>query len=90
PGGAASRMSCQTGLPMGAYAARSVVASLTGRTPAPLRLRYVWQNISLGRHDGLTQFTRRDDTPVDAVLTGRPSARFKEAVTRGTVLALRR
>ncbi|MEV0262404.1 FAD-dependent oxidoreductase [Streptomyces sp. NPDC050617] len=90
PDGAASRMSCQTGLPMGAYVARSVAASLTGRTPEPLRLRYVWQNISLGRRDGLTQFTRRDDTPVTAILTGRSSARFKEAVTRGTVLALRR
>ncbi|RNG03145.1 NAD(P)/FAD-dependent oxidoreductase [Streptomyces botrytidirepellens] len=90
PDGAASRMSCQTGLPMGAYVAGSVAASLTGRAPKPLRLRYVWQNISLGRHDGLTQFTRSDDSPVAAVLTGRASARFKEAVTRGTVLALRR
>ncbi|WP_257231540.1 FAD-dependent oxidoreductase [Streptomyces sp. Rer75] len=90
PDGAASRMSCQTGLPMGAYVAGSVAASLTGRAPKPLRLRYVWQNISLGRHDGLTQFTRADDSPVAAVLTGRASARFKEAVTRGTVLALRR
>ncbi|WP_052847600.1 NAD(P)/FAD-dependent oxidoreductase [Streptomyces avicenniae] len=90
PGGAASRMSCQTGLPMGAYVAGSVAASLTGRTPEPLRLRYVWQNISLGRRDGLTQFTRADDSPVRAVLTGRASARFKEAITRSTVLALRR
>ncbi|MBT2509691.1 FAD-dependent oxidoreductase [Streptomyces sp. ISL-98] len=90
PGGAASRMSCQTGLPMGAYVAGSVAAAVTGRTPRPLRLRYVWQNISLGRRDGLTQFTRADDSPVAAVLTGRASARFKEAVTRGTVLALRR
>ncbi|MCB5906354.1 NAD(P)/FAD-dependent oxidoreductase [Streptomyces pinistramenti] len=90
PDGAASRMSCQTGLPMGAHVAGSVAASLTGRTPKPLRLRYVWQNISLGRHDGLTQFTRADDSPVAAILTGRASARFKEAVTRSTVLALRR
>ncbi|MBT2399228.1 NAD(P)/FAD-dependent oxidoreductase [Streptomyces sp. ISL-100] len=90
PDGSASRMSCQTGLPMGMYVAGSATAALTGRTPEPLRLRYVWQNISLGRRDGLTQFTRADDSPVGAVLTGRASARFKEAVTRGTVLALRR
>ncbi|MEN2422026.1 FAD-dependent oxidoreductase [Streptomyces rimosus] len=90
PDGTASRMSCQTGLPMGGYVAKSVAAALTGTTVEPLRLRYVWQNISLGRHDGLTQFTRADDSPVAAVLTGRASARFKEAVTRGTVLALRR
>ncbi|MGW7516864.1 NAD(P)/FAD-dependent oxidoreductase [Streptomyces sp. NPDC054796] len=90
PGGGASRMSCQTGLPMGAYVAGSVAAALTGRVARPLRLRYVWQNISLGRHEALTQFTRPDDTPVNTILTGRASARFKEAVTRGTVLALRR
>lgn len=90
PGGSASRMSCQTGLPMGMYVAGSATAALTGRTPEPLRLRYVWQNISLGRRDGLTQFTRADDSPVGAVLTGRASARFKEAITRGTVPALRR
>ncbi|MEU7045590.1 FAD-dependent oxidoreductase [Streptomyces varsoviensis] len=90
PDGAPSRMSCQTGLPMGAYVGRGVAASLTGRALRPLRLRYVAQNISLGRHDGLTQFTRPDDSPVPAILTGRASARFKETVTRGTVLVLRR
>ncbi|GCD34729.1 oxidoreductase [Streptomyces chrestomyceticus JCM 4735] len=90
PDGSASRMSCQTGLPMGSRVARNVAATLTGRTPGPLRLHYVWQNISLGRHDGLTQFTRADDSPLPALLTGRASARFKEAVTRGTVVALRR
>lgn len=90
PDGAASRMSCQTGLPMGAYVARSVAAALDGRAPQPMRLRYVWQNISLGRRDGLTQFTRADDSPVSAVLTGRASALFKETVTRGTVVAVRR
>ncbi|OKI09236.1 oxidoreductase [Streptomyces sp. CB02923] len=90
PDGTASRMSCQTGLPMGAHVARGVAASLTGRSLKPLRLHYVWQNISLGRHDGLTQFTRADDSPVTGILTGRASARFKEAVTRGTVVALRR
>ncbi|MBA0051655.1 oxidoreductase [Streptomyces sp. AJS327] len=90
PDGAPCRMSCQTGLPMGAYVARAVAATVTGRVPPPLRLRHVWRNISLGRDDGLTQFTRADDHPVAALLTGRPSAHFKEAVTRGTVLALRR
>jgi hypothetical protein len=50
-----------------------------------LRLRYVWQNISLGRTDGVTQFTRADDSSLPAVLTGRISARFKEAITRGAV-----
>ncbi|MFI5801766.1 NAD(P)/FAD-dependent oxidoreductase [Streptomyces sp. NPDC051561] len=90
PGGVPSRLSCQTGLPMGRCAARNVAASVTGRRARPLRLRYVGQNISLGRHDGLTQLTRLDDTPVEAILTGRTSARLKELVTRGTVLVVRR
>ncbi|MBF8185428.1 FAD-dependent oxidoreductase [Nonomuraea sp. K274] len=87
--GRPTRMACQTGLPMGLYAGEAVADLLTGREPRPARFRYVWQNISLGRHDGVTQFTRPDDTPTDAVLTGRASAAFKEAITRGTVWVMR-
>ncbi|WP_338933097.1 FAD-dependent oxidoreductase [Streptomyces netropsis] len=90
PDGSASRMSCQTGIPMGRHVADTVTAILTGRAPAPLRLRYAGQNISLGRRDGLIQFTRPDDSPVAAVLTGRASARVKEAVIRGAFWATRR
>ena len=88
--GGESRMSCQTGLPMGLHAADAISALLTGQEPKPRRIRYVWQNISLGRHDGVTQFTRADDSAIDrAVLTGRRSAKFKEVVTRGTVFMMR-
>ncbi|TDD12525.1 oxidoreductase [Nonomuraea deserti] len=88
PGGR-SRMSCQTGLPMGLYAGDAVADLVTGREPRRARFRYVWQNVSLGRRDGLTQFTRADDSPLDVVLTGRASAAFKETITRGTVWAMR-
>lgn len=80
------RMSCQTSLPMGQYVARA----LAGRTSAAHRVRYVWQNISLGRRNGITQFTRADDSPVPAVLTGRTAARFKEAITRAAAWSARR
>ncbi|MFG3708338.1 NAD(P)/FAD-dependent oxidoreductase [Micromonospora sp. NPDC047670] len=90
PDGRTSRMSCQTGLPMGGSVADIVVARLAGREPGPARVRYVWQNISVGRRDGLTQFVRSDDSPVAATLTGRASARFKETVTRATVQRVRR
>ncbi|MEU7898964.1 hypothetical protein AB0B45_39670 [Nonomuraea sp. NPDC049152] len=64
-----------------------------GRGPgsrARVRIRYVWTDISLGRRDGVTQFTRAYDSPLGgAVLTGRASALFKEFVTRGTVLTMR-
>ncbi|KAB8198061.1 oxidoreductase [Nonomuraea phyllanthi] len=88
-GGRPARMACQTGLPMGLYAGEAAADLLAGRTPRRARYRYVWQNISLGRHDGVTQFTRADDSPLDAVLTGRASAAFKEAITRGTVWVMR-
>ncbi|MEU4698692.1 NAD(P)/FAD-dependent oxidoreductase [Nonomuraea dietziae] len=87
--GGQSRMSCQTGLPMGLQAGDAVADLLAGREPRRARIRYVWQNISLGRHDGVTQFTRADDSPLGAVLTGRASATFKEAITRGTVWRMR-
>lgn len=87
--GHATRMACQTGLPMGVCTGRAVADLLTGREPRPARFRYVWQNVSLGRHDGVTQFTRADDSPLDTVMTGPASAAFKETITRGTVWTMR-
>lgn len=85
-----ARMSCQTAMPMGLRVAGVIGARIAGRAPRPVRLRHVWQNVGLGRTDALTQFVRADDSPVDALLTGRVAAAFKEAVTRGTVTMLRR
>ena len=82
PGGSSSRMSCQTGLPMGVHAGTSLARTLRGGEPRPIRLRYVWQNVGLGRADGVTQFTAADDRPLDRVLTGRASASFKEVIAR--------
>lgn len=87
--GGEARMSCQTGLPMGQQVARIIAQRLSGKTPPPARIRYVWTNISLGRRDGITQFSRADDRPLPLVLTGRAAAWFKERVTRGTVFVLR-
>ena len=85
-----TRMSCQIGLPMGNYVAGAISADLRGKRSRPFRMRYVWQNISLGRGDGVTQFTRFDDTPRRVVLTGAPSARFKELITRSAAWAATR
>ncbi|MFF0450643.1 hypothetical protein ACFYT4_30380 [Streptomyces sp. NPDC004609] len=41
--------------------------------------------MSLGRHDGLIQLVRADDSPRDRVLTGRTAARIKEQVVRSTI-----
>lgn len=88
-GGQELRMACATGMPAGQQAARAVIARLAGREPRPIRFRYLNQCVSLGRRDGLVQFVRTDDSPRSAVLTGRPAAAYKEAIVRGTILAMR-
>lgn len=82
-------MACATGLPSGHHAARAILARRAGREPKPLHFRYFNQCISLGRRDGLVQFVRTDDTPVEAVLTGYPAALYKETIVRGTIVAQR-
>ncbi|ATW50500.1 NAD(P)/FAD-dependent oxidoreductase [Streptomyces peucetius] len=88
--GAPSRMSCQTALHMGRGVADVVAARLAGREPGPVRIGYAFTNISLGRRDGVVQFTHADDRPRRFVLTGRAAAAFKEAVVRSTVRSGRR
>ncbi|MFD0885600.1 FAD-dependent oxidoreductase, partial [Streptosporangium algeriense] len=83
------RMACATGLPVAQQAVRAIAARLAGRTPDPVRFRYANQCVSLGRHDGLIQFVRGDDSPVEMVLTGRVAAAYKEAIVKSTVMALR-
>ncbi|MEV0699810.1 FAD-dependent oxidoreductase [Saccharopolyspora sp. NPDC050389] len=80
------RMACATGLPSAQHAARAIADRLAGRAPRPIRFRYLNQCISLGRRDGLIQFVHADDSPREAVLTGRKAALYKEAIVRGTIL----
>jgi hypothetical protein len=71
-------------------AVKAIAARRAGRTPEPLKFRYVNQCISLGRRDGLIQFVDRFDRPKEAVLTGRAAALYKELVVRGAFYAERR
>ncbi|MGA4840848.1 NAD(P)/FAD-dependent oxidoreductase [Streptomyces sp. G45] len=88
-GGQELRMACATGLPSAAHCARAISDRLAGRTPRPLRFRYLNQCVSLGRRDGLIQFVRADDSPVERVLTGRAAALYKEFIVRGALLSQR-
>lgn len=90
PSGHPLRMSCQAAMPLGAQAANTVLNRITGTEPAVLDQGFASQCISLGRRRGTVQFTRRDDTPVNVIIGGRPAAAIKEALCRGTVWALRR
>jgi NADH dehydrogenase FAD-containing subunit len=82
-GGQELRMACATGMPVAQQAVRAILARRDGKPVRRFRFRYVNQCISLGRRDGLIQFVNRYDEPVEAVLTGRLAALYKEAVVRG-------
>lgn len=90
PSGRPLRMSCQAAGPLGAQAANTVLSRIAGTEPAVLNQGFASQCISVGRRYGTVQFTRRDDTPVTAIIGGRLGAVIKEVICRGTLWALRR
>jgi NADH dehydrogenase FAD-containing subunit len=83
------RMACATGIPSAQRAAHAIADRLAGREPRHLRFRYFNQCVSLGRKDALIQFVHADDSPREAVLTGRAAVVYKEAIVRGAFLAQR-
>lgn len=89
PGVGELRMSCASGMPVGAHAADAITKRASGGEPAPLNFRYFIQCISLGRRDGLIQAVRADDSPKEWILRGRAGAFVKEQVCRSTVTSLR-
>ncbi|GGT37137.1 NAD(P)/FAD-dependent oxidoreductase [Nonomuraea spiralis] len=72
---------CQGGMPTGVHAALSILRVLAGKEPRPFRFGYYHTPVSLGRNDGVVQFTHPDDSPRRVYLTGRLAARYKETVT---------
>ncbi|MFI5891600.1 NAD(P)/FAD-dependent oxidoreductase [Actinoplanes sp. NPDC051513] len=72
---------CQGGMPTGVHAALSIVRTLRGKQPKKFRFGYYHTPVSLGRGDGVVQFTHGDDSPRRFYLTGRLAARYKETVT---------
>ncbi|MFJ7075452.1 NAD(P)/FAD-dependent oxidoreductase [Streptomyces sp. NPDC098781] len=83
PGDKPLRMSCASGTPMAWQAADSIAARLTGGKLPNAPLRYFNQCISLGRKEGLIQYVTADDRAVNAALTGRFAAAYKELVCKG-------
>ena len=72
---------CQSGMPTGVHAAASIARELDGKQPRPFRFGYYHRPVSLGRGDAVVQFTRPDDSPRRAYLTGRAAVWYKETVT---------
>jgi hypothetical protein len=82
-------MSCQAAEPLGGGAADTILARLRGEQPRPFTMGFVGLCLSLGRRDGVVQFEHRDDTATRVSVGGRPGARIKELICRGTVFSLR-
>ena len=80
------RASAYTSTIMGAQAGANVARDLAGKPAKPLRFGYLQQAVSLGRRDGLVQFTDGNDKPFGWVVTGRTAARIKESVERFVVV----
>jgi NADH dehydrogenase FAD-containing subunit len=72
---------CQSGMPTGVHAAKSIERELKGKRPKPFRFGYYHAPVSLGRHDAVVQFTKPDNTPRRFALTGRRAAWYKETVS---------
>jgi NADH dehydrogenase FAD-containing subunit len=84
------RMGCGPGGIAAACAVHAITDRLAGRTPKPLRFRYLGLCISLGRRDGLIQLTDADENPREKMLTGRAAAMIKESIVRGAAYGQRR
>ncbi|QXE35088.1 FAD-dependent oxidoreductase [Streptomyces sp. GMY02] len=85
PSGLPLRMSCQAAIPLGARAADTVLSRIAGERPSPLNELLVGQCLSLGRRAGIVQLARRDDIATRFHIDGRPAAKLKEFVCKGTV-----
>ncbi|MEV2252406.1 FAD-dependent oxidoreductase [Streptomyces sp. NPDC050147] len=83
PGDKPLRMSCATGTPMAWQAADAIAARLTGGKIPKTPMRYFNQCVSLGRKEGLIQYVTADDRSVNAALTGRLAALYKELICKG-------
>ncbi|MFF9221617.1 NAD(P)/FAD-dependent oxidoreductase [Streptomyces viridosporus] len=83
PGDKPLRMSCASGTPGAWQAADAIAARLTGGKIPTTPIRYFNQCISLGRREGLIQYVTADDRAVNAALTGRLAALYKELVCKG-------
>ncbi|WP_193611744.1 NAD(P)/FAD-dependent oxidoreductase [Nocardioides lijunqiniae] len=83
------RMSCQSGLPLGAHAGDTVVARWGSGRVTEVSVPMYAQCISVGRTGGTVQVQRSDDTPRRLYVGGRAGALIKERVCRQTLQWMR-
>jgi NADH dehydrogenase FAD-containing subunit len=80
---------CQSGMPTAVHGADAIWRRLRGRKDKPFRFGYFHQPLSLGRKDGVIQFTKADDTPRRWYITGRWAVMYKELVSGSPVKMFR-
>jgi NADH dehydrogenase FAD-containing subunit len=79
------RMSCQAAVQLGPAAAATILRRIAGKTPAPVRMFFAGQCLSLGRKEGVTQFSYPNDRVNALRISGRPGAGVKEIACRFTL-----
>ncbi|MFE4919848.1 NAD(P)/FAD-dependent oxidoreductase [Streptomyces sp. NPDC056661] len=79
------RMSCQAAVQLGPAAADTILRRIAGETPAPVRMLFAGQCLSLGRNEGVTQFSYPNDQVNALRISGRPGAGVKEIACRFTL-----
>jgi NADH dehydrogenase len=90
PSGRPLRMSCYAAGPLGAQAADTVLSRIAGTEPELINVRFTGACVSVGRHTGIRQFARKDDTAVNFFIGGRPGAAIKEATCKLALGRIRR
>ncbi|GAA2430141.1 FAD-dependent oxidoreductase [Actinomadura vinacea] len=79
------RMSCQAAVQLGPAAADTILRRIAGRTPSPVRMWFAGQCLSLGRNEGVTQFSYPNDKVNALSISGRTGAGVKEIACRFTL-----
>ncbi|WP_328694320.1 FAD-dependent oxidoreductase [Streptomyces phaeochromogenes] len=82
------RMSCQAAVQLGPAAAATILRRIAGKTPAPVRMWFAGQCLSLGRDEGVTQFSYPNDRVNALHIGGRPGAGVKEIACKFTLSKL--
>ncbi|MFD4588652.1 NAD(P)/FAD-dependent oxidoreductase [Streptomyces sp. NPDC058434] len=79
------RMSCQAAVQLGPAAAATILRRIAGKKPAPVRMFFAGQCLSLGRNEGVTQFSYPNDKVNALSISGRAGAGVKEIACRFTL-----
>jgi NADH dehydrogenase FAD-containing subunit len=79
------RMSCQAAVQLGPAAADTILRRIMGKAPSPVRMFFAGQCLSLGRNEGVTQFSYPNDKVNALRISGRTGAGVKEIACRFTL-----